>query len=107
MHCHRAPLVQVPIAGLFRDRAPGVAVVAENDDVAGLLRQGAYLMSWALPSGTVDPGWSRYRAIAERTERPEEGMPEIRRFMIADASGQANSLPAVMLTVDYAEGATV
>jgi len=35
------------------------------------LRRGAYLMSWALPSGTADPGWSRYRAIAERIERPE------------------------------------
>jgi len=34
-------------------------------------------------------------------------MPVVRRFMIADASGQAKSLPVVMLTVDYAEGATV
>ena len=57
------------------------------------LRRGAYLMSWGLPSDTADPGWRRYRAIAERIERPEEGMPETRRFMIADASGQAKSLP--------------
>ncbi len=71
------------------------------------LRRGAYLMSWSLPSGTADPGWRRYRVIAERIERPEEGMPEIRRFMIADAAGQAKSLPAVMLTVDHAEGAAV
>lgn len=70
------------------------------------LRRGAYLMSWGPPSGWVDPGWSRYRAIAERIEKPEDGMPEVRRFMIANAFGQAKSLPAVMLTVDYAEAAT-
>ena len=70
------------------------------------LRRGAYLMAWGLPGGPNLPVWTRYRAIAERIETPEEGMPETRRFMVTDAIGATKALPAVMLTVDYGDGVT-
>ena len=69
------------------------------------LRRGAYLMAWGLPGGPKLPVWSRYRAIAERIETPEAGMPETRRFMLTDATGAAKAPPAVMLTVDYSDAA--
>lgn len=69
------------------------------------LRRGAYLMAWGLPGGPKLPVWTRYRAIAERIETPEEGMPETRRFMVTDTSGAAKALPALMLTVDYGDEA--
>jgi uncharacterized protein YcbX len=42
--------------------------------------------------------------IAEQIETPEEGLPETRRFMVTDVTGAAIALPALMLTVDYADG---
>ncbi len=61
-------------------------------------------MDWGLPGGPKLFAWTGYRAIAEQIETPEEGMPETRRFMVTDASGAAMALPALMLSVDYADG---
>jgi hypothetical protein len=69
------------------------------------LRRGIYLMAWDMPAGASLPAWHRYRVIAERIETPEDGMPASRRFMLTDATGAARTLPAVMLSIDYADAA--
>ena len=70
------------------------------------LRRGVYLMAWDMPTGAPLPAWQRYRVIAERIETPEDGMPATRRFMLTDATGAAKALPAVMLSIDYADAAS-
>jgi len=68
------------------------------------LRRGVYLMTWGLPGEPMSSTWTGCRAIAEQIEKPGEGMPETRRFMLTDVSGAAKDLPALMLTVDYGDG---
>lgn len=71
------------------------------------LRRGVYLLAWDLSSGSALPDWSRYHAIADRIAKPEEGLPEIRRFMLTDAFGPVKTLPALVMSVDYADQAAI
>lgn len=68
------------------------------------LRRGAYLLTWGLADAPMLFAWTGCHVVAERIEMPEEGMPETRCFMVADAAGKPRSLPALMLTVEYADG---
>ncbi|MEM7221462.1 MAG: hypothetical protein AAF495_00695 [Pseudomonadota bacterium] len=68
------------------------------------LRRGAYLIAWDRPGGRQSSHpWFGLKAIVERVPEPSEGVTAVRRFMVAGTDATPLRVPALLMTVDFAE----